>query len=1142
VKKLFQILSFCLLVLTQNLNSQNAGDSYSASSVLSSGEWFKIAINTDGIYRIDYSRLKQLGLANPSNPRIFCNNTGQLSYYNNDPSPDDLKEMSIYTSTGSDGIFSEGDYLLFFGKGTHRWIYDETSKKYDFLRHNYSDTAFYFLTSGPTSGKRIVIASEPSLPASYFSSESDAFYIHEQENEKIYNVYSGREWFQPIAANKGISINPGFRNLISSEKIKYDIRVAARASAATQFRLYEGESVRKSIQVAGVNLYDYTGTQADITDSAGSFQAASSSPVFEIRFYNNGETNARGWIDFVKLQGRIVNSYTGTLAQFNDSRSVSPGRITGFTVRSQVNDVSIWDVSDLLNPKYLQYTKTGDSINFKSKNDSLKTFIAFTSSNFLIPIIKTVRLPNQNLHSSEPADMIIITHGLFKAYAEKLAALHQLNSGLISSVATIDQVYNEFSGGIPDIVALRNFVRMKYLKQRGTSHPLKYLLLFGDGSYENKTLPPDNPNFIPTYQSQNSNVVVSSFTSDDFYGLLEDGEGEADGTEDIGIGRLPVSDTLQAGIMISKIKEYLDPANMGDWKNVICLTADDEDGNVHMSDAEGLAAVLKDSVPAYNIDKIYLDAFRQVNTVNGSSYPEVNKAINDRINSGCLIFNYVGHGSETGLAHERVVKTEDINSWKNGGKLPLFITATCEFSRFDDIEVNVATHVMTGKPSAGEMVLLNKNGGAIALMSTTRVVFSAPNYYLNKNIFSYAFTRDESGDTRRLGDIIRLAKNKSGNGPNKRNFSLLGDPALRLAYPWHGNVITDSVNHIPVSGMIDSLKALSLVTVSGHIEDSGGNLMKSFSGVVEPLVYDKENKIKTLANDGGQILEFFLRNNILFSGKTMAKEGRFSFTFIVPRDINYSFGTGKISYYAYDKKEDMNGSFNSIIVGGFASTAIGDTSGPEIKLYINDTLFRSGGITDKNPRLLAILEDNGGINTTGSGIGHDLTGYLDKDLNGSFVLNSYYVNDFDNYQRGRIDYSLSGLSEGSHSLTIKAWDNFNNSSEETILFLVEAGDKFILKNLINYPNPFPGETRITGEHNRPDSEFEVTIDVYDMSGRIIRIIESTVPSSGYVLPPVIWDGNDEGGHRIGRGIYLYTVTLSTAAGETARASGRMIIL
>lgn len=1140
MRKLLQILPLCLLALAQNLDAQKAKESYSSSSVLSSGEWFRIAVTTDGIYRIDYSKLKQLGLVYPSNPKIFSNNSGQLSYYNNDPKPDDLRELSIYTFTGSDGVFNEGDYLLFFGKGTHRWRYNEVSKSYDFIRHNYSDTAFYFLTSGPVTGKKVATLTDPSQPANYSSSESDALFIHEFENENL--IKSGREWFQPISSARGIAINPGFSDLITSEKIKYNIRVAARSSVSTQFRLYEGESLKKTLQVPGLNIYDYTGTYAQTIDSTGTFQSGSTSPVFEIRFYDKAEPGTLGWVDYVKLQARKLNSFTGFPIQFSDSRSVGTGRITGFTIRTQINDPSLWDVSDPFNTKQVQYTKSGGNINFKAKNDSLKTFIAFTTSTVYVPSIRPMPLKNQNLHGSGPADMVIITHPMFKAYAQKIADIHFSTNGLISQVITPEEVYNEFSGGVPDIVAIRNFLRMKYIKQLGTSHPLKYLLLFGDGSFENKTLPPNNPNFIPTYQSQNSNIYVSSFTSDDFYGLLEDGEGEAEGTEDIGIGRLPVSDTTQAGIIISKIKKYLDPANMGDWKNIICLTADDEDGNTHMSDAEGLASVLKDSVPEYNIDKIYLDAFRQVTSATGQSYPDVNKAINDRINSGCLIFNYVGHGSEIGLSKEGVIKTGDINSWRNDGKLPLFITATCEFSRFDDGLLNVATREITGRPSAGEMALLNKDGGAIALMSTTRIVYSAPNYFLNRNIFSYAFTRDESGNTLSLGDIIRIAKNKSGSGPNKRNFSLLGDPALKLAYPWYGKIITDSINNLPVSGNTDSLKALSLITVAGHLENQGGDLMKSFNGIISTLVYDKENKIRTLANDGGQIMEFNLRNNILFSGKTTTKDGRFTFTFIVPRDINYSFGTGKISYYAYDNKEDMNGSFDNIIVGGFVNTALTDTSGPFIKLYMNDTLFRNGGITDKNPRLLAVIEDTGGINTTGSGIGHDLTGYLDKDVNGTFILNNFYVNDFDNYKRGKIEYNLSGLSEGSHSLTIKAWDNFNNSSEKSILFLVESGEKFVLKNLINYPNPFLGETSITGEHNRPDSELDVVINIYSLNGRIIKIIKTTVPSTGYALPPVVWDGNDEGGTRVGRGIYIYTVTISTETGETTKASGRMIIL
>ncbi len=1138
--RLFQISALLLLFASYSLNARQAGEDYAASSVLSEGQWFKIAVTRDGIYRIDYSKLQEIGLANPSDPKIYANNFGQLSFYNDDPKPDDLKQIAIYIETGSDGIFNSGDYLLFYGKGTGRWKYNSSSSEYEFTKHNYSDTAFYFMTSGRGMNKKIINAEVPAGPPNYFSSESDALYIHEIDNENL--IKSGREWYQTVSATSAVTVNPGFTDLVITEKMKFRIRVLARSSVTSLFRFYEGTTLHKSLQVQNVNLFNYTGTYAQITDSSGSAYPLSSSPVFDLKFYNNGESGARGWLDYVRIQARRQNSYNGQTSIYSDSRSLGPGTITQFTFKTPGYSPTVWDITDPSSPGKIQYTKTGENLTFKAATDTLRSFVFFNESGYLSPVIKSRPVTNQDLHGSEPADMIIVTYPLFRKYADMLAGLHFSESGLISLVVTPEQIYNEFSGGTADIAAIRNFVRMKYLTQSGTQNSLKYLLLFGDGSYENRTPPPKNTCFIPTYQSQNSNIVVSSFTSDDFYGLLEDGEGEADGTEDIGIGRLPVSDTTQAGILVRKIKQYMESSNTGDWKNVICITADDEDGNTHMSDAEGLAGLLNDSVPEYNVDKIYLDAFRQVTSANGQSYPDVNNAINDRINSGCLIFNYVGHGSETGLAHERVMKTDDIKGWDNGSKLPLFITATCEFSRFDDVELNIITREMTAKTSAGEMVLLNENGGGIALMSTTRVVYSAPNYFLNRNIFDVAFNRDSAGNALRLGDIIRIAKNNSGSGPNKRNFSLLGDPALRLAYPWHGKVVTDSINHVSVTSTTDSLKALAQVTISGHLEDNFGTSLDDFSGTIMPIVFEKVSSVRTLANDGGQSMTFEMLNNILFSGKTTASKGRFQFSFIVPRDIDYNYGNGKISYYAYNSDQDMGGFYSDVIVGGFASTSIVDTTGPIIRLYMNDTLFRNGGMTDKNPRMLAIIEDAGGINTTGSGIGHDLTAWLDNNQNNSFVLNNYFENDFDNYMKGTIVYGLSDLSTGNHSLKLKAWDNFNNSSEETILFLVETNGKFILSELLNYPNPAIEETSITAGHNRPDNTLEISIAIYDGTGRLVRILNRTEYAEGYQLAPVIWDGKNSGGTRVEKGIYPYRITVTAETGEKALAAGRIVIL
>ncbi len=1134
---IFIILLFLFLPFS---SSGQAGNNYASASRLSEGKWFKIAVTEDGIYKIDFNTLKRIGLDNPSCPRLFGNNCGQLSYYNDNTGPDDLNEIAVSLQKGSDGIFNEGDYMLFYAESPHKWHYDPSAGEYIFLRHNYSDTSFYFISSSATPGKSIESAVEPGGQANYFSSLSDALYIH--ENESVNLLKSGREWYEPVSSTNELTINPGFSGIDTSEPVKFSARVLARASGQTVFRFYEGGSSIESITVSGVDINSTTGTFAKIEEAVWESVPLSASPVFGLRFNNNGDISAGGWIDYLMIRARKKNIFSGTAAFFTDSRSASAGNITAFSIESSIDNALVWDITDPFNPANIKIEKSGNKISFRAHTDSLKKYVTFTSSAAKTPLISSRPVPNQNLHASTYCDMIIVTHPLFSKYAYKLSEIHRFKNGLETLVVTPGEIYNEFSGGIPDIAAIRNFVRMKYIKQKNSAHPLKYLLLFGDGSCQNKSNPPGNPNFIPTYQSENSNVIISSFTSDDFYGLLDDSEGEDVGSVDIGIGRLPVSDTSQAGVIISKISSYMDPGNRGDWKNVVCLIADDEDGNTHLSDAEKLSKVLADSVPWINTTKIYFDAFRETTTSTGQFYPDVTRAITERVNSGALIVNYTGHGNENSLAHERVVTSETITQWKNKEKLPLFITATCEFSRFDNIEINPVNQEITEVSSAGEKILLSRSGGGIALMSTARLVYSAPNLELNRHIFEYAFTREQDGGAHRLGDIIKYAKNNSGNNINRRNFVLLGDPALRLAWPWHGTIVTDSINKKPVNSVADTINALSSVTISGHAEDYHGRIMNSFDGEVLPTVFGKPVIVQTRANDGGEKTEFKVRNNVLYSGKTSSSNGRFRFEFIVPRDIDYDFGYGKISYYGSDVTADLTGFYTNIIVGGFNNSAGSDTSGPGIKLYLNDTLFRNGGICDPSPRLLAFIEDKDGINTAGTGIGHDLVCWIDNDRGNYYVLNNYFKNDPGTFGKGSLIFPFSGLDGGKHTITLKAWDNFNNSSEKTISFYVVDGNVFVLKNLINYPNPFTGQTSITAEHNRPDESFTLIITISDISGRIIRIIRESSVSEGFRLYPVIWDGNDNYGKKVAAGVYPYRLSVITGNHETATISGRMIIL
>ena len=1133
IKRLL-ITAFALLPV---LNA--AGQDYAHSSLLKQGRWIRLAVTEPGIYRLDFSQIRDMGITDPSAAVLYGNNTGQLSFYNDGSAPDDLRKIAYKTEKGSDGIFNDGDYLLFYAEGTHRWIFDRISDNYEYRRHHYSDTAWYFITSVPGGAAYVAGEPVPSQPYNAETSSGDFTWRHEKETVNL--IRSGREWYQQVIPGTENVVSPQFADLIPSEQIRYTARVLGRSDTESSFTLKQGTTLLKTISVPPVSMTDLNGVFANIAVAEDSCLPASAAPAFTIAFRNNGNLAATGYIDYIDFFARAQLRYTDKQLFISDTRSVTPARVTRFTV-SGASVLQVWDITDSFTPKIMETASSASSTTFTAATDSLRKFVAFATSTLLRPLISKDPLPNQDLHGLGPADMIIVTHPLFEAYAQRIANIHLADDGTSSIIVTPGQIYNEFSGGIPDAAAIRNFIRM--IDGRGSEGgpPLKYLLLFGDGSYENKTPPPGNTSFIPTWQSVNSHVGVLSFTSDDFYGLLDDGEGEADGFLDIGIGRLPASDTAAAGTMVRKIASYMDNAGLGSWRNVLCMVADDEDANLHMMDAENLTVAAREAAPPLTTEKIYLDAFRQVTTVTGNSYPDAVKAINNRIAAGCLILNYVGHGNESGLAHERVVRTDDINSWKNKNMLPLFITATCEFSRFDDVEINPATGLISSRTSAGEMVLLNPEGGGIGLMSTTRVVYSAPNYMLNRRIYDYIFSMASDGRSMKLGDIIRLAKINSGTGMNKRNFLLLGDPALRIAWPVQGRVITDSINNISVEFAADTLKALSLITISGHIEDNDGNIMDGFNGVVEPVVYDKVSSVSTLANDGGSPMSFSVTGNVIFRGTTTVTEGKFSFSFIVPLDINYSFGKGFITYYAHDDTGDVNGSFSEIVVGGFSDININDTEGPVIRLFMNDTLFREGGTTDTAPSLLALISDDSGVNATGTGIGHDIIAWIDDDMPGAVVLNGLFRADIGVHTSGRLTYPLVISGKGEHTLSLRAWDNLNNPSVATLRFIVETSGVFMLTDLLCYPNPVTDKTTFTAGHNRPDTEIDVTITIFTTSGTAVRVIREQFYGTGYSLPDIPWDGCNENGSRLARGMYLWRAEAVTAEGERASATGRIIIL
>lgn len=1164
--KLEKLISFDLSIVSGGTGKagNRSVHTYAPHSVLQSGNWYKMAINTDGIYKLSYSFLKSLGIdvdvINPQNIRIYGNGGGMLPELNSVQRPDDLVENAIYVQGESDAKFDASDYILLYGKGPQKWLYDTSScTEFQHKINLYSDSAFYFITTDLGAGKRIQSQASSTLPSTHIVNSFNDYAFHENENVNF--IKSGKQWFGEYFENiPSYNFPFSFPNIDGSSASTVRVGIASRYQDLTgsnpanySISAQSGSSTLSIPEVSGSSYDDY----AKIASTCFSFNPSSSTVTVNI---TKQTADAIAWLDYIEVNARRQLIMNGSQMNFRDLKSVGPGNIAEYHVISN-SPIEIWDISDLYSIKLQTITNPSSSeYQFVLPADSLKQFVAFTGTAFLSPSISGTVI-NQDLHALTNKNFIIVAHPNFYNEALQLAAFHESNDTLSTIVVTPQQIYNEFSSGSQDISAIRDFIKMFYDRAVTSSELPKYVLLFGDGSYDNKTrFGLSNTNYIPTYQSENSTVSTSSYVSDDFYGLLDDNEGVwAADALDIGIGRFPVKSKAEAQAAINKVFNYsktgfpssattsssctsqVSGSPFGDWRNIVCFIADDEDGNLHISDANKLATLVDTTYDNINIDKIYLDSYQQVATPGGDRYPSVSEAINKRVEKGCLVLNYTGHGGEVGLAHERIVEVSQINTWDNKNNLPLFFTATCEFSRFDDPE----------RTSAGEYVFLNPNGGGIALFTTVRLVFASPNFYLNKDFYKAAFV-PVNGKMPALGDLFKFMKTQAGgNSVNSRNFTLLGDPALSLSYPKY-NVSTDSIKFtdstysLPITPLsLDTLKALSSRTISGFIRDMNGVILTNYNGVLYPTIYDKPQNITTLSNDGTTAsppFTFGLQKNILYKGKVSVTNGSFKFSFIVPKDIAYQYGVGRISYYAENGSIDATGSYEKIIIGGSNDNAPVDVAGPEVNLFLNDTKFVFGGLTDENPDLYCVLKDVNGINTVGNGIGHDILATIDANTDNSIVLNDYYQADLNSYKSGTIRYPFSDLNEGKHTLKIKAWDVYNNSADAYTEFVVAKSAALALSHVLNYPNPFTSKTQFFFEQNQCCQVLNVEVQIFTVSGKLIKNISRFVQAEGYRSNPIEWDGRDDFGDKIGKGVYVYRIKVKTSEGSTAEKYEKLVIL
>ncbi|MCB9190762.1 MAG: type IX secretion system sortase PorU [Flavobacteriales bacterium] len=1127
---------------------------FATSSVLASGDWYKVGVTRDGVHRITYQDLEALGMdmgsIDPSRLNVFGNGSGMLPQANNKFRHDDLKQIPIQVVGEGDGNFGPGDYILFYAQGPHTWVQD--SSVCGLFRHEfnvYSETSYYFISANAATGRRISSVNSSTDPATHTVTKFTDHVFHEVDNHNI--LKSGRDWYgEEFDIQTFYDFDLGFSN-VTSDPGYLSTRVLATSSVATTYSVRVNGSTVENVIVPSVSGGYNRNAEDEFTCTEVQFNSGNTNVAFN--YSKGGNPGAVGWLDYFDVILTRNLSMAGTQMPFRTLESVGQGNVSEFQISNANASVRVWEVTDPTNVTERVLDLQGSTAKFRVETDSLREFIAFNGGSYH-SVQPVGPVANQNLHGLSQANMFIVCHPNFLSEADRLANFHEQNetSPLSVHIVTPEQIYNEFSSGAQDVSAIRDFMRMFYQRSTGWEDMPRYLLLFGDASYDYKDRLSDNTNYVPTYESLESLTPTISYASDDYYGLLDPNEGEWSSSSsdalDIGIGRFVVRTLDDARVAVDKIYRYEELAIADlqtehvctdegsavvspDWRNRIVFIADDEDSNMHINQADQLAELVDTMYPEYNLTKIYLDSYIQESTPGGQRYPEVNIAFNNEVNRGNLLVNYTGHGGELGLTHERVLGITDINSWANTNNLAAFVTATCEFTRYDD----------PSRISAGELVHLNPNGGGIALFTTSRLVYSAPNFTLNRNFFLNLLQEQLWGPPT-MGDVIRMTKVASGGSVNNRNFLLVGDPAQRLAFPLHG-VETLTINGDPVNSFTDTINALQLVTVTGQMRNRNGQLMPDFQGVVYPTVFDKSTEVSTLGNDpGSSVRQFNVQKNLIYKGKASVSDGQFSFSFVVPRDIAYNYDFGRISYYAEGSETNANGFFEEFVIGGSSDNAVADETGPTIGLYMNDEGFAFGGTTDENPSLLAIVADSNGINTVGNGIGHDITAVLDDNTNTTINLNDYYQADLDSYKSGKVVYPFTNLSEGTHNLRFKIWDVYNNSEEAYTEFVVAESAELALEHVLNYPNPFTTRTEFMFEHNQPCNSLDVQVQVFTVSGKLVKTINETVLSHGFRNEPIAWDGLDDYGQKIGRGVYLYNLKVSTPDGQTAEQIERLVIL
>ncbi|MDR2692509.1 MAG: type IX secretion system sortase PorU [Dysgonamonadaceae bacterium] len=1146
---LFAVLAFGFIPFHLSAKS-NGDDSYAKTSVLSTGNWYQMKVDSNGIYKLTYDEIKKY-ISDPSKVKIYGYGGWILDEDFRNPYIDDLPEVSVYIDKGADGIFNSGDFLLFYGRGTVKWSYK--SGRFEHENNPYATYGSYFLTEGETGSKEMNTVPSFPNPAATSVDVFDDYALHERDLSAF--AFTGRELFGESFANQSNRQQLSFSvpGIISDLNVRFSFAAASKDIAAATLSIEDKAVATILIPALPVsNTY----LKAYLKEATGNYLPENGIYPNPVKMTVTYDGSGQAYLNFIELfMKRSLQFYNTPFTFFRNTESIS--KDIRYTINNAGASCLVWDVTGNYDVQLMQTSLEGNQMSFavQAENTNLREYaMVDPGKTFPSPQIVGGKIPNQDLHALPQTDMVIISPAVYLQQAGILAEKHRTKSGLNVEVVEETRIFNEFSSGTPDATAYRRFMKMFYDRAAGEQDKPKYLLLFGDGVFDNRHFTSgmsklDPKYYLLTYQEKESVNETDSHGSDDYFGLLEDNSGPAlSGKLCLGIGRFPVSSVSQAEDVVNKVISYMDNTQGGNWKSKLVFTADNTDDFstglfcIHADQANQLAGYMDETYPEYILYKYFMDAYQPVSVNGKTTYPDAKRSFLNTLNEGCFLVNYTGHGSITAWSAEDMLNILDVRQM-NFKNLPVWITATCDFGWFD-----------RGSASGGEEALLNKKSGAIALYTTSRVVDSRPNFELNDRMIRYLFTLDETGKHLRLGDVLRKSKNDL-SGTNKLNYVLLGDPALVLNYP-EMKVKVDTVNGKAVTNdMTFAFKALEKVTVSGSITDESGAKMDGFSGELRVSVFDSKQETKSYRqNEVGDYFSFNSYPNMVHQAESHVENGSFQFSFTVPLDISYaadepsSYATknGKMNFYASDAfKQDAFGYFDKYIFSG-TSDVISDETGPEIKeMYLNTAGFKDGDDVNETPYFHARVFDETGINISGSGLGHDIligidgnpawTYYRSKG-NAEFKLTP----DGDDWI---ISFSIPELPAGEHTLSFTVWDIMNNLTVDTLHFNVIKGYKPAIFDLQASENPAKTGTTFVLSHNLPETLLTVDIRVYDLSGRIVwSHSQKTVSASAFPACAVDWDLHNNAGSRVQPGVYIYWATVRTESSKEVTKAKKIVVL